>query len=238
MKSVGLRIREARLAKNMKQEELAAQIGTKSMATVSAWEVGKAKPDCITLLRICEVLGVSPDQLLGYKTTIDTPSMSEWTVIKKYRYIDEYGKKAVNAVLSAEYERVLASQPKKPRMRKLRIDYYDLPASAGTGTFLETEIPEEIWVKETPEAEEADYVIPISGDSMEPTFHSGDRVFVAKQDMVEEGDIGIFVVNGDAFIKELGKKCLISHNKAYRPIQLSASDSVYCCGKVIGVVED
>lgn len=96
-------------------------------------------------------------------------------------------------------------------MRKLRIDYYDFPASAGIGNFLETEVPEEIWVKETPEAEEADYVIPISGDSMEPTFHSGDRVFVAKQDMVEEGDIGIFVVNGDAFIKELGKKCLISH---------------------------
>lgn len=238
MKSVGLRIREARLAKNMKQEELAAQIGTKSMATISAWEVGKAKPDCITLLRICEVLGVSPDQLLGYKTTVDTPSMSEWAVIRKYRYIDEYGKKAVNSVLSAEYERVLASQPKKPRMRKLRIDYYDLPASAGTGTFLETEVPEEIWVKETPEAEEADYVIPISGDSMEPTFHSGDRVFVAKQDMVEEGDIGIFIVNGDAFIKELGKKCLISHNKAYKAIQLSASDSIYCCGKVIGVVED
>lgn len=238
MKSVGLRIREARLAKNMKQEELAAQIGTKSMATISAWEVGKAKPDCITLLRICEVLGVSPDQLLGYKTTVDTPSMSEWAVIRKYRYIDEYGKKAVNSVLSAEYERVLVSQPKKPRMRKLRIDYYDLPASAGTGTFLETEVPEEIWVKETPEAEEADYVIPISGDSMEPTFHSGDRVFVAKQDMVEEGDIGIFIVNGDAFIKELGKKCLISHNKAYKAIQLSASDSIYCCGKVIGVVED
>lgn len=238
MKSVGLRIREARLAKHMKQEELAAQIGSKSMATISAWEVGKAKPDCITLLRICEVLGVSPDQLLGYKATVDTPSMSEWAVIRKYRYIDEYGKKAVNSVLSAEYERALVSQPKKPRMRKLRIDYYDFPASAGTGTFLETELPEEIWVKETPEAEEADYVIPISGDSMEPTFHNGDRVFVAKQDMVEEGDIGIFVVNGDAFIKELGKKCLISHNKAYKPKQLLSTDSVYCCGKVIGVVED
>ena len=47
---------------------------------------------------------------------------------------------------------------------------------------------------------QADYVIPISGDSMEPTFHSDDRVFVAKDDALEEGDIGIFIVNGDAYL--------------------------------------
>ena len=85
---------------------------------------------------------------------------------------------------------------------------------------------------------QADYVIPISGDSMEPTFHSGDRVFVAKDDALEEGDIGIFIVNGDAYIKELGNKCLISHNTAYKPLQLLSSDSIYCCGRVIGVVEE
>ncbi len=83
----------------------------------------------------------------------------------------------------------------------MRIDYYDFPASAGTGNFLETESPEEIWVKDTEEAEDADYVIPISGDSMEPSFHDGDKVFVEKMDSIEKGDIGIFVVNGDVFIK-------------------------------------
>ena len=236
MKSVGLRIKEARLAKNMKQDELAEHIGAKSAAAVSSWEVGKAKPDCITLLRICEVLEVSPDQLLGYKSETEVPSLNEWTLIKKYRYIDEFGKKAVNSVLDAEYERVLVSQPRKPRPRKLGIDYYDFPASAGTGNFLESELPEKIWVNESPEAEQADFVIPISGDSMEPTFHSGDRVFVLKDDALEEGDIGIFIVNGDAYIKELGNKCLISHNTAYKPILLRSTDSIYCCGRVLGVV--
>lgn len=122
MKSVGLRIKEARLAKNMKQDELAEHIGAKSAAAVSSWEVGKAKPDCITLLRICEVLEVSPDQLLGYKSATELPSLNEWAVIKKYRFIDEFGKKAVNSVLDAEYERVLVSQQRKPRQRKLGID--------------------------------------------------------------------------------------------------------------------
>ena len=120
------------------------------------------------------------------KSATELPSLNEWAVIKKYRFIDEFGKKAVNSVLDAEYERVLVSQQRKPRQRKLGIDYYDFPASAGTGNFLESELPEKIWVNESPEAEQADFVIPISGDSMEPTFHSGDRVFIVKDDALEE----------------------------------------------------
>ena len=119
----------------------------------------------------------------------------------------------------------------------LKFDFYNYSASAGVGNFLETETPEEIWVKETPEAEDADYIIPITGDSMEPTFHSGDRVFVEKCSSLSEGEIGIFIVNGEAFIKECGDRCLISHNSAYKPIKLTDDDSIYCCGQVLGVVE-
>ena len=234
MKSIGLRLKEARLAKNLKQEELAELIGAKSPSAVSTWEVGKAKPDCVTLLRICEVLHISPNQLLGFNVNVDTPTLNEWAILHKYRDIDEIGKDAVSAVLDAEYRRVV--KPKKARL--LKLDFYNYPASAGTGNFLETETPDEIVVKECAEAEAADYVIPISGDSMEPSYHGGDKVFVEKCDSVEIGEVGIFVVNGDAYIKELGNRCLISHNSAYKPIKLSSSDSVYCCGRVLGVVEE
>ena len=234
MKSIGLRLKEARLAKNLKQEELAELIGAKSPSAVSTWEVGKAKPDCVTLLRICEVLHISPNQLLGFNVNVDTPSLNEWAILHKYRDIDEIGKDAVTAVLDAEYRRVV--KPKKARL--LKLDFYNYPASAGTGNFLETETPDEIVVNECAEAEAADYVIPISGDSMEPTYHDGDKVYVEKCDSVDIGEIGIFIVNGDAYIKELGNKCLISHNEAYKPKKLSSDDSVYFCGRVLGVVED
>ena len=234
MKSIGLRLKEARLAKNLKQEELAELIGAKSPSAVSTWEVGKAKPDCVTLLRICEVLHISPNQLLGFNVNVDTPTSNEWAILHKYRDIDEIGKDAVTAVLDAEYRRVV--KPKKARL--LKLDFYNYPASAGTGNFLETETPDEIVVNECAEAEAADYIIPISGDSMEPTYHDGDKVYVEKCDSVDIGEIGIFIVNGDAYIKELGNKCLISHNEAYKPKKLSSDDSVYCCGRVLGVVED
>ena len=233
MKAFGEKIKEARLAQHLNQEELAERIGSK-YRSVSTWENGTAKPDYPTLIRLCEVLKTSPNHLLGFDLSVDTPSLAEWAILHKYRDIDEIGKDAVSAVLDAEYRRV--AKPKKARL--LKIDFYNYPASAGTGNFLETERPDEILVKECSEAEDADYVIPISGDSMEPTYHDGDKVFVEKCDSVEIGEIGIFIVNGEAYIKELGNKCLISHNEAYKPIKLGSSDSIYCCGRVLGVVEE
>jgi transcriptional regulator with XRE-family HTH domain len=237
MREIGLRIREARLAKQLKQEELAVLLKVSSYSVVSKWEVGKAKPDCETLKRLCQILEVSPEYLLGVGKVINYPTTDEWDILNKFREIDIFGKNAVKAVLDAEYQRNFAVRPKrKPRM--LRLDFYNYPASAGTGNFLDDETPDEIWVKECDEAEAADYIIPISGDSMEPTFHDGDKVFVEKRDTVDEGDIGIFVVNGDVFIKELGDRCLISHNSAYKPRKLGSADSIYCCGRVLGVVEE
>lgn len=40
-------------------------------------------------------------------------------------------------------------------------------------------------VKESTNAENADYVIPIMDDSMEPTYHNGDKAFVEKCDSKE-----------------------------------------------------
>ena len=65
-----------------------------------------------------------------------------------------------------------------------------------------------------------------------------DKVFVEKCDAVCIGEVGIFVVNGDVYIKELGNKCLISHNEKYKPIRIGESDSIYCCGRVIGIVAE
>ena len=120
----------------------------------------------------------------------------------------------------------------------LKIDWFTLPASAGTGNILDSELAEELLVPESAEAEQADFVISVGGDSMEPTYHDGDKVFVEKCDSVDVGEVGIFVVNGDVYIKELGNQCLISHNEKYKPIRIGEYDSVYCCGRVIGVVSE
>ena len=99
----------------------------------------------------------------------------------------------------------------------LRMDYYTLPASSGTGNILDSELAEEIFVPESKAAEKADFVISVGGDSMEPTYHNGDKVFVEKCNSFDVGEIGIFVVNGEVFVKERGNGCLISHIEQYKP---------------------
>ncbi len=237
MNTIGSRIKEYRLLRGMTQQDIADALGESSGRVIYNWEKGIGRPDCDKLARLCDLLDVSADELIGCKSMAQRPTATEWGTLQKYRALDEHGKEVVDYLIDSEYKRVTAVA-RKPKARLLTIDFYNYPASAGTGNFLDTETPEQILVKESPKAEAADYVIPITGDSMEPTYHDGDKVLVEKCDSVGIGEIGIFVVNGDVYIKELGNKCLISHNEKYRPIPLTENDSVYCCGKVIGVVEE
>ena len=236
MNTFGSRIKKYRLLRNMTQQGIADALGESSGSVIYNWEKGIGRPDCDKLVRLCDLLDISADELLGCNAIHHRPTATEWSTIQKYRVLDEHGKEVVDYLIDSEYKRVTAAS-RKLKARMLKIDFFNYPASAGTGNFLETETPEQILVEESAEAEAADYVIPIAGDSMEPTYHDGDRVFVEKCDSIDVGEIGIFVVNGDAYIKELGDKYLISHNEKYKPIQLGESDSVYCCGRVIGVVE-
>lgn len=231
MKQIGERIKAARISKNLTQGQFAKLVGAKTGSVVSAWEMGVSKPDCERLSAICTVLGVTPDMLLGFESDSATPT--EMIAVRKYRILDERGKTVVDAVLNTEYEIACEAQSKKKK-RMIKLDYYTMPASAGTGIFLDSEEAE---VPECAEAEEADFVLSVSGDSMEPTFHDGDKIFVCKQDAIDIGEIGIFIINGDAYVKELGTGKLLSHNEKYRPIPFKSDDSIYCCGRVLGVVE-
>ena len=232
----GSRIRAAREAKGLTQLQLAEKIGNISKNGLSLWENNKNRPDFDKLIKLCEILNVSADEILGLKIDSNRPTLEEVERNRKIRVLDEHGLEMVDFVVDKEYARVTAKAKKKARI--LKVDWYSVPASAGTGTFLDSETPESILVYDSSEAEEADFALSISGDSMEPEFHDGDKVFVKEQKTVEEGEIGIFIINGDAFIKELGRNCLISLNSKYKPIPLLADDSVYCCGKVLGVVEE
>jgi len=234
--TIGSRIRAAREAKGLTQPQLAEIIGNITSNGISMWENNKNRPDFDKLTKLCEALGISSDEILGIKIDTNRPTFEEVERNRKIRVLDEHGLEMVDFVVDKEYARMTAKAKKKARI--LKVDWYSIPASAGTGTFLDSETPEPLLVYESRDAEAADFALSISGDSMEPEFHDGDKVFVKEQKTIDEGEIGIFVINGDAYIKKLGKKCLISLNSRYKPIPLLADDSVYCCGKVLGVVDE
>ena len=236
MSFIGEQIKKYRNIKGMTQQDIADALGESSGRVIYNWEKGIGRPDCDKLARLCDLLGVSADELIGCKSMAQRPTATEWNTLQKYRVLDEHGKEVVDYLIDSEYKRVRLSM-KKPKPRMYKIDWFTLPASAGTGNILDSDLAEELLVPESAEAEQADFVISVGGDSMEPTYHDGDKVFVEKCDAVNVGEVGIFVVNGDVYIKELGNKCLISHNEKYKSIRIGENDSVYCCGRVIGIVE-
>ena len=118
--------------------------------------------------------------------------------------------------------------------RRSTYTYYQRLASAGTGEYIFDDVPTD--TIEAPYMEYADFIIGVNGDSMEPTYYDGDKVYVEKRQVVEVGEIGIFMVNNECFIKEAGSDGLISHNKKYRMIP--GSEHIICVGKVLGKVKE
>jgi len=56
-------LQASRKAANLSQESLAEQLRLSRQA-ISKWEIGQSTPDMDTLMKLCEVLNVTPNQLL------------------------------------------------------------------------------------------------------------------------------------------------------------------------------
>ena len=71
--------------------------------------------------------------------------------------------------------------------------------------------------------------------SMEPQFHNGDMLLIERTKEIRIGEIGVFTLNGEGYVKELGDKELLSLNPEYQPIKMTGD--VSCNGRVIGVLD-
>ena len=114
-------------------------------------------------------------------------------------------------------------------------NYYDHPASAGTGQYLNDVRVEQI---ELPIEVDADFVIPIKGDSMEPDYHDGDLVFIQTSVDLNDGVIGVFNYNGEAYIKQLvidtEQAYLHSLNPKYKDMPITPETDFRIIGEVVG----
>jgi len=242
-------IRKYRQKLGLEQGQLAALIDRKASA-VSNWENGINRPDMDAVGRLCVVLKLPPDILFGLPHE-SSLTASETDVLQKYRVLNQYNRRSVRRLMSA-----MIDGEAKERMAKLKKDFIGLPqeeekrrfiglpqealpASAGTGMSLDSIEPSElVYVRNSREAYMADELIQVSGDSMTPTYHDGDMLFVQNASELLPGEIGIFVVGGDSYVKEYQRDGLHSHNPKYATIHPSEDDNAHCIGRVIGVVDE
>lgn len=241
--SFGEKIKSARKLKKLTQKQLAKEIGA-AHNSVSDWENDKNKPDPDTIELLCGVLEISPNYLLA--SSSDDFSPSEKLLIKKYRSLDDHGKETVQMILDRESERTKIVKQQAERIVELETKpnntsdagmhpypYLHRIACAGT-SFAFEDIPTE--QKLVPYMPGADFVIGVLGDSMEPTFFDGELVYVRKTDHIRHGDIGIFTLGNEWYIKECGEFGLLSHNPDYDDIP--GSEYIRVVGEVLGKVPD
>lgn len=255
------RLKESRVNAGYTQEQLAKKIGI-AKSTLSGYESGNRDPSMYTISKIMEILNVDANFL--WQDEVDAQGgnpvqlkYDEMKHIEKYRDLDSFGRQTVDLVLDREIARVKELSNMKERIEELessqatvidiqprlenntRFIEYHRSASAGTGVFiLGSEGVDQLPIPDTPENRKVDYAIKVSGNSMEPDYYDGDIVLVSQKVELNHGDVGIFIINNDAYIKEYGETELISRNPDADNIIISEYDNIVCMGKVVGKYEE
>lgn len=254
------RLKEFRESLGLTQTEFGKSIGI-AKSTYSNYETGLRDPKSDFWIAIAKTYGVTIDYLMGYSDNRyqtagniqKAPSYSDEAMKLAYDFdnrLDSWGQKQVRHVTDNEILRYEAeiNRIKKSKqayntenttsLPEQKVIYLPEPiqsASAGTGQIADDDTAEQVAVYYNEITSKADFIMRVSGDSMEPKFIDGDRVLVRSQPSVEEGEIGIFIINGDRFIKIYHDFWLESINHKYHGIPLE--EYSYCLGKVLGVLK-
>ena len=229
---IGKKLMELRRSSGLSQQEVARLIslhtGPITNRAVSKWETGASLPDAAQFVWLCEIYGVTDvvSEFLGIGTGSPFSGLNPEGVRMAGEFISLLK-------LSDAYAEVEPIREKRSAARVVPL--YDLPVSAGTGIFLDSNNFESYEADDIPP--EANFAVRISGDSMAPELNDGQIVYVKSCTELEDGDIGIFVYNGDSYCKVLDRSNglrLVSINPRYTPISIKYAYELRVVGKVVG----
>lgn len=255
------RIKEVKAERKMTNDELSERTGI-PVGTLAKILAGISEsPKFCNIVAICEALNCSLDYIMyGLEENKNNYTLTEEEIdmVERFRALDERGKDTVQALIDQEggyvphaerpvarRAQILAPESLSERLSaayasnsngigKRVLPLYDLPVSAGPGVALDADTAEEITVRDTTRTREADFALRISGNSMEPRYHDGDILLVQETDVLEFGELGIFILDGSGFFKVFGGDRLYSLNPEYGDILLKDFEDVRIAGKVIG----
>lgn len=220
-------------AQNLKVTPIVAECGG-AKGSISNWKNG-ASPNSDMVAKLAVRLNVSTDYLIFGEEKCVPP---EQTVSADERellsYFTELSPRDQGRVLERAEMLLSTSKREEIEVRSISIKNSIYKVSAGAGILLGDEEWDIINVPDTKMSRKADFSLTIKGNSMLPVYSDGDIVLVKSQNIVELGEIGIFIVNSAGYIKKLGDGELISINEEYENIPFGENDDVCCVGKVLG----
>lgn len=234
MNSIRYIIIENRKRKKWSQIELSKELEKEGLyidhKIISKWERGVSEPSSSVFMHLCKVLDVTNIYEAFFGINPDNP-LSALSDEGKAKVMDYISLLHASGLYEKQVCKVI------PFRRKIAI--YETRVSAGVGNFLEDgpykefEITDSAFIPEN-----ASFGVYISGDSMTPDFEDGQIAWVHKQDTLENGEIGVFSLDGEAYIKKLQDDttgiALISLNKKYEPKMVTENSDFHIFGKVMG----
>ena len=212
-------------------KEFGEKLG-KSESAISKWIKGVRSPMVEDFDKMVNLFNTDPDTLMYGASDLST-TLSEINKISSQ--LEEPRQKIVLNTATNQ----LDEQNKVTEIADYQIEkeypYYDDAVSAGTGQYIGISQRETITL---PVEFDADYVVPVDGDSMEPEYHDGDYIFIESTVNVSDGEIGVFEYYGDTYVKQLiledDHAYLHSLNKKYKDMKVDADSDFRVLGKVVG----
>lgn len=216
---------------NMSQKKLAELINIKP-STLSDYLNLRSNPSHGVIQRIADVFEVGKSDIdTTYKDDNDitsiynklTPPRQENVLNYVNEQLEEQNSKGDNIVDINSY-----------KQDKISVNVNGC-VSAGVGERLHSETLFTEMVKAPIPAH--DLALKVNGDSMEPMFKDGEIIFVEKTHNIKNGQIGIFIIEEEAYVKKVfvedDRLTLVSLNKDYDDLHFYRNESVKLVGKVI-----
>ena len=265
-KEIGQRIASRREEIGLTMDDIASEIGV-ARSTIQRYEKGSIEKVKLPIIEaIARVMSVNPEWIVGktdkkelldldtngFSLPIDISDAAVKTA-RLYDAADDHSRQIVDLTL-APFESRIVNAPQfnirkttPPPKRKPREDGFEeitvyedgLPA-AGYSSYFDTPSSH---IEQYPFGiipPSASFAVPISGDSMEPEYKDHSTVFVQSTPRVENGEIGLFSLNGEPYIKQLvvdnknREIRLHSLNSSYSDIKVAEFDDLRVFGKVLG----
>ena len=207
---ISLNIRYYRKKAGLTQKQLAELLGVKNTA-VSNWENGQNSIDTEILFRVCEVFGITLNDIYG------VPSA---TVSQKEIELDLYEKLGLKTV----------STQRLPILGNV---------ACGEPIFAEETFEGYVTVGANIKADFC--LRAQGNSMVNARIHDGDIVFVRKQDMVDDGEIAVVLVENEATIKrvyydrENSTLTLVPENPAFKIMRFRNEEleQIRILGKVV-----
>lgn len=250
MQIIAENITHFRKQRGITQKELAKEVGI-TASTMTDYMKLRSAPSFGVIQKLADYFGVKKSDIdttfkeESINSLSDAPDLLTQQITNTARKLNTDNKK----IVLRTSEDLLNEQKNEEKMKVNEVsekvvqlygyDYYDHAASAGTGQYLNDVRVERI---ELPVDIDADFVIPIKGDSMEPDYHDGDLVFIQTSVDLNDGVIGVFNYNGEAYIKQLvidtEQSYLHSLNPDYKDMPITPETDFRIIGEVVDLYRE